>query len=196
MADLSQLLRPEGRLDEVVLHVRPWRDDVVDKAGFDPRSAYAEDFWLPVLGPSTLWLLRRFAAGFDYSPDGFDLDMAETARSLGLSERAGRGSPFLRALNRAVGFGMAKLTGPDELSVRRRVPPLSPRLVGHLSPGLQQRHAAWRASQPATAGPAESAANLQRGPAGPARPGASPSLDAQLSRHVRLGARPAQGFGR
>ena len=52
MADL-QLLRPEGRLDGVVLHVRPWRDDIVDRAGFDPRSAYAEDFWLPVLGPSS-----------------------------------------------------------------------------------------------------------------------------------------------
>jgi hypothetical protein len=133
MADLQQLFRPEGRLDEVVLHVRPWRDDVVDRAGFDPRSPYAEDFWLPVLGPSTLWLLRRFAAGFDYSPEGFDLDLAETARSLGLSERAGRSSPFLRALNRAVGFGMAKLTGPEELSVRRRVPPLNNRQVGHLS---------------------------------------------------------------
>jgi hypothetical protein len=48
-----QLLRPGGRLDGAVLHVRPWRDDVVDRAGFDPRSAYAEDFWLPVLGPSS-----------------------------------------------------------------------------------------------------------------------------------------------
>ena len=199
MADLQQLHRPGGRLDEVVLHVRPWRDDVVDKAGFDPRSAYAEDFWLPVLGPSTLWLLRRFAAGFDYSPDGFDLDLAETARSLGLSERAGRGAPFLRALNRAVGFGMAKLTGPEELSVRRRVPPLNNRQVGHLSPGLQERHAAWRASQPVTAELPESAGSVQRGPARPAgqaRPVSSPSLDAQLSRHARLGARRAQGFGR
>lgn len=201
MADLQQLLKPEGRLDEVVLHVRPWRDDAVDQAGFDPRSPYAEDFWLPVLGPSTLWLLRRFAAGFDYSPEGFDLDLAETARSLGLSERAGRGSPFLRALNRTVGFGMAKLTGPEELSVRRRVPPLNNRQVGHLSPALQERHAAWRASRPVTAGLAESAPAVQRGPARPpgqdrGRPDSSPSLDAQLSRQARPSAGRAEGFGR
>ena len=201
MADLQQLLRPEGRLDEVVLHVRPWRDELIDQAGIDPRSPYAEDFWLPVLGPSTLWLLRRFAAGFDYSPQGFDLDLAETARSLGLSERAGRGSPFLRALNRTVGFGMAKLTGPEELSVRRRVPPLSPRQVGHLSPALQERHAAWKAGRPLTPGLAESdySGSVQRGPARPAgqdRAGGSPSLDAQLSRHARISAGRAQGFGR
>jgi hypothetical protein len=197
MTGPQQLLRPEGRLDEMVLHVRPWPDDVVDRAGYDPRSPYAEDFWLPVLGPSTLWLLRRFAAGFDYSPDGFDLDLAETARSLGLSDRADRGSPFLRALNRTVGFGMAKLTGLEGLAVRRRLPPLSHRQVGHLSPALQERHAAWQAGQPVTAGPAESAGIIQRGPARPAgqvrRPGSSPSLDAQLS---RLSAERPRGFGR
>ena len=201
MADFEQLLRPEGRLDEMVLHVRPWPDDVVDTAGYDPRSPYAEDFWLPVLGPSTLWLLRRFAAGFDYSPDGFDLDLKETARSLGLSDRADRGSPFLRALNRTVQFGMAKLTGPELLAVRRRLPPLSHRQVGHLSPVLQERHAAWQAGQPVTAGPAESTGSVQRGPARPAgqapgRPGGSPSLDAQLSRHARLSAERPRGFGR
>ena len=142
----------------------------------------------------------RFAAGFDYSPAGFDLDLAETARLLGLSDRADRGSPFLRALNRTVGFGMAKLTGPEELSVRRRLPPLSHRQVGHLSPALQERHAAWQASQP-VAELAESAPAVQRGPARPAgqalgRLGSSPSLDAQLSRHVRPGAGRAQGFER
>lgn len=136
MADSPHLLRPEGRPDEVVLHVRLWPDDVIDKLGFDARSSYVEDFWLPVLGPSTVWLLRRFAAGFDYSPKGFDLDLAETARSIGLSDRRDRGSPFLRALNRTVQFGMAKLSGPEEFSVRRRLPPLSYRQVRHLSPAL------------------------------------------------------------
>jgi hypothetical protein len=81
------LFRVGGRLDELVLQVRPWSDDVVDKLGFDSRSSYVEDLWLGILGSSTTWLLGRLAAGFEYSPGGFGLDVAETARSLGLGDR-------------------------------------------------------------------------------------------------------------
>ena len=35
------------------LRVEPWPDPVIDEVGHDPRSAYVETFWLPVLGPST-----------------------------------------------------------------------------------------------------------------------------------------------
>ena len=38
MANPPNLFRPDGRLDELVLHVRPWSDDVLDKLGFDARS--------------------------------------------------------------------------------------------------------------------------------------------------------------
>ena len=130
-----------------VLHVRPWPDDVIDKMGHDPRSAYVEDYWLALLGPSTTWLLRRFAAGFDYSPDGFDLDLGETARSLGLGDRSGRHSPFIRSINRTVQFGLALLSGLDELSVRRRLPPLNRAQLCRLSPALQARHTAWQEEQ-------------------------------------------------
>jgi len=130
-----------------MLHVRPWPDEVVDHLGYDPRSTYVEDYWLGILGPSTTWLLRRMAAGFDYSPDGFDLDLEETARSLGLGDRSGRHSPFLRAINRTVQFGLAQLTGPDELTVRRRVPPLNRGQLCRLSPALRARHQAWQEQQ-------------------------------------------------
>jgi hypothetical protein len=116
------------------LSIRPWADEVVDALGFDPRSPYVERFWLGVLGPSTTWLLRRTAAGFDSMPEGFDLPLAETARALGLGDRGGRHSPFLRSVNRTIQFGMAMVTGPSELSVRRRLPPLARRQVDRLSP--------------------------------------------------------------
>ena len=130
-----------------ILHVRPWPDDVVDHLGYDPRSSYVEDFWLGVLGPSTVWLLRRFAAGFDYCPDGFDMDLAETARSLGLGDRSGRNSPFIRSVNRTVQFGVARLSGEDELSVRRRLPPLNRSQVARLSPAMRERHERWQEDQ-------------------------------------------------
>ena len=97
----------------------------MDNLGHDPRSTYVEEYWLGILGPSTVWLLRRFAAGFEYGPEGFDLDLAETARSLGLGDRSGRHSPFVRSINRTIQFGLAQLVGEDALSVRRRVPPLN-----------------------------------------------------------------------
>ena len=122
MANPAHLFRDVGRLDELVLHIRRWSGDVVDKLGFDPGSSYVEDFWLPTLEPSTTWLLRRLAAGFEYSPDGFGLNLAETARSLGLGDRSGQHSPFVRSINRTVQFGLAQVSGPEELSVRRRLP--------------------------------------------------------------------------
>jgi hypothetical protein len=130
-----------------ILYVRAWPDEVLDQLGFDPRSGYVEDYWLGILGPSTVWLLRRLAAGFEYSPSGFDLDLAETARSLGLGDRSGRHSPFVRAINRTVQFGLARLSGPTELSVRRRLPSLNRAQVGRLSPAQQARHAAWQEEQ-------------------------------------------------
>jgi len=92
---------------------------------------------LGILGPSTVWLLRRLAAGFEYSPSGFDLDLAETARSLGLGDRSGRHSPFVRAINRTVQFGLARLSGPAELSVRRRLPSLNRGQLNRLSSAQQ-----------------------------------------------------------
>src|SRR5271155_5803218 len=125
-----------------VLPDRTSPDEVLDQLGFDPRSGYVEDYWLGILGPSTVWLMRRLAAGFEYSPSGFDLDLAETARSLGLGGRGGRHSPFPRAINRTVQFGLARLTGPAELSVRRRLPSLNRGQVNRLSPAPQALHAA------------------------------------------------------
>ena len=75
--------------------VEPWPDPVIDELGHDPRSAYVERFWLPVLGPSTVWLLRRLADQLDRQPDGFELDLVDTARCLGVGMRGGRNSPML-----------------------------------------------------------------------------------------------------
>ena len=91
-----------------VVHVTPWDDPVVDRRGHDPRSAYVEQFWLSVLGPTATWLLRRLVAGFDHQPDGYELDVAGTARALGLSVTKGMASPFAKAVQRCVMFGVVQ----------------------------------------------------------------------------------------
>lgn len=140
--------------------VRPWEDEVLDRLGYDPRSAYVERFWLGVIGPSTTWLLRRIAAGFDASPEGFAMPLGETARALGLGDRAGRNSAFVRTLNRMVQFDLARVAGPEEIQVVRRLPPLSRRHTQRLSPVLQQAHERWQSSQAEM--PAEAARRRSR----------------------------------
>jgi hypothetical protein len=130
-----------------VLRIEPWTDNLIDKVGFDPRSPYVERFWLSIIGPSTTWLMRRMASGFDASPQGFDLSLGETARALGLGDRGGRHSPVLRTVNRMIQFELAKVVGPEQLAVRRRLPPLSRRHTVRLSPALQEAHQRWQAEQ-------------------------------------------------
>lgn len=125
------------------LRILPWPDPVIDRLGHDPRSAYAERFWLPILGPSTYLLARRLVAGFDRSPDGFDLPLLDTAQSLGLGTKGGRNAPFLRSIGRAITFHVCQSTGDRTLAVRRRVPPLTRVQVGRLAAPLRDEHDEW-----------------------------------------------------
>ncbi|MDQ6613904.1 MAG: hypothetical protein M3083_03935 [Actinomycetota bacterium] len=129
------------------LTICPWPDEVIDSFGFDPRSAYVEQYWLGILGPSTTWLLRRLASGLELHPDGYPISLADTARALGLRARGGRSSPFVRAVNRTIKFELAVAEGPEVLAVRRKVPPLTQRQVEHLPPALQTAHRRWQDDQ-------------------------------------------------
>jgi hypothetical protein len=124
--------------------VEAWPDPVVDELGHDPRSTYVERFWLPVLGPSTVWFLRRVADGLDRRPEGFDLDLVETARSLGVGMRGGRNSPMLKTIDRSCRFGAARMHGTSSLAVRRRLAPLTRAQVERLPEPLQREHALWQ----------------------------------------------------
>jgi len=132
------------------LRIEAWLDPVVDEVGYDPRSSYVETYWLPVLGPSTTWLLRRLAAHLDARPGGVDLDMEELARALGLGERSGPNAPFARTVKRCVDFQMAEWRG-ESLAVRRHLPPLALRHLRRLPDSLQKRHAReTEAARPST----------------------------------------------
>jgi hypothetical protein len=128
------------------LWVTAWVDPLVDRFGHDPRSLYVETFWLGVLGPSTIWLLRRLANLLDAHPDGTAIDLEDTAGALGIGGRTGRHAPLHRALDRCVTFGMAQHSGTT-LAVRRYLPPLARRHLVRLPLSVQQYHAVWSAGQ-------------------------------------------------
>jgi hypothetical protein len=127
-----------------------WCDPEVDHTGHDPRSTYVERFWLPVIGPTSLWLLRNIACLLDMNPDGSDLELEHTARQIGLGGHLGRHGPFRRAVGRLVTFDLARFTAPAELAVRRFVPPLSRRHLKRLDPGTAEQHRLWLEDQSRT----------------------------------------------
>ncbi len=138
---------PPPQAEEVKLHIVPWVDPVADPHGVTPCSRYVELFWLPTIGPSTTWLLRRLSYGLEVRRDGFDLELSEAARSLGLGSRMGKNSPFRRALQRLCTFELARGHGPGGLAVRTVVPPLPLRHLSRLPASLQSSHRRWAGEQ-------------------------------------------------
>ena len=127
------------------LFVTPWEDPVVDLVGHDPRSEYAEKFWLGVLGPSAVWLLRHFAHRFDAEPDGFAVDVADLARALGLGGGVSRHAPLGRTVQRCCQFGMTHQFSAQRLTVRRLLPLVARHQLARLPAPLQHEHAVYEA---------------------------------------------------
>ena len=125
------------------LIIQPWPDPILDTVGHDPRSLYAERFWLPTLGPTTLLLLRHLATKFDASPRGIELPLADTSRALGLGDREGSSSPIVRSLARLEAFDLACSDGVSTVAVRRNLPPANRRHLRRLPASVQADHAAW-----------------------------------------------------
>jgi hypothetical protein len=128
--------------------VTPWNDPVVDTLGHDPRSWYAETFWLPTLGPTSLLLLRHLADRFDRARAGASLTVvvADTAAALGLGTGEGEHGPLMRSVGRLVQFDLACVAGEHRYAVRRRVPPVNRRHIRRLPPSLQAQHEEWTAA--------------------------------------------------
>lgn len=126
-----------GRTEAFIL---PLADPAVDHDGHDPRSQYAETFWLPILGPSTLWLLRHIATRFDVEPEGFTLELDEASSALGIRSNGGRNNAFQRSIGRMIGFNMGRVVDAVTIEVRRVMPWLHGGQVRRLSPARQRLH--------------------------------------------------------
>ena len=87
--------------------ITQWKDAVVEAHGYSITDPYVEMFWLPVLGPTATWLLRRFSFGLIEQPNGMTLDIHDLARSLGVAYSPGKHNSFTRALQRCTMFGVA-----------------------------------------------------------------------------------------
>lgn len=145
-------MKPEQRYEDLSstgkLRLVPWDDESLDPYGHDPRSAYVEQFWLSVLGPSTTWFLRICASKLDTRRDA-TVDIAEMARAIGIGHRGGRNSAMARTIVRACKFHAARPMGRNSLGVRRRLPPLQHHQLRRLPKSLRRLHEEYIATDAA-----------------------------------------------
>jgi hypothetical protein len=118
--------------------VRAWN---MERAGamFPVQHQYVEMLWLPVIGPSSTWLLRRLSGWSLACPEGLRVVLAELSESLGLGWSSGPNSSLQRSMRRLMMFGLARWTD-DVFEVATIVPPISDRQLARLSPGLVRAH--------------------------------------------------------
>ena len=128
----------DGIVFPVEVTVRAW---AVERGVpvFPVQHQYVEMLWLPVIGPSTTWLLRRLSGWALASPDGFTVVLAELSESLGLGWSSGAGSSLQRSMRRLIMFGLARWND-DVFEVVVQVPAISDRQLGRMSSGLVRAH--------------------------------------------------------
>ena len=141
MTDTSKYRQPIPDGTPTSLTIVAWPDRIVESRGHKPGSAYVENVWLGVLGPSTTLCWSRLSRIASIRP-GTVVDTTDLAVSLGLSAQLGRNTPITRTLSRMVMFGAAVRSG-DTLAVRRALPDVPPRMASRLSYTAQLAHRRW-----------------------------------------------------
>lgn len=126
------------------LRIQSLRDQVVEAHGHDPRSRYASQYWLPIVGPSSLVTARSLVEGLEGSPDGFEVDVVTLGQALGLPGKGGAHSKVARTLDRLARFGLAQFhaTAIPLYRVRLAWPPLTQRQLARLPAFLAELHPA------------------------------------------------------
>ena len=128
----------DGIVFPVEVTVRVWD---LGRGGplFPVQHPYVEMLWLPVIGPSTTWLLRRLSVWALACSGGLTVVLPELSESLGLGWSSGANSSVQRSMRRLIMFGLARWNdGVFEVVVQ--VPGVSDRQLGRMSSGLVRAH--------------------------------------------------------
>ena len=122
------------------LRILHWRDPILDSHGFGVDSEYAELFWLPTLGPSVLWLLRRVATFLISNNDSVAIESELLGAMLGLKFGKARDSLIEKTIRRCIYFSVARPTGSDSIAFKTSLGPLSQRQLERLPEPLRALH--------------------------------------------------------
>lgn len=121
------------------LHGVPHPSAPVRQAGFPLDHAYVEQCWTPVIGPTSVLLLRRLPVLWRESMS-VEVDLHDLAGSLGLGNSSGRHGSMQRTLDRLERFRFAAFSSPSDLEVFTEAPPLPDRQLERLPAWTRSRH--------------------------------------------------------
>ena len=96
----------------VSLRVIETADRLAD--GWPLGSSFVEEFWLPVMGPSAVAVLRWIDRRADQFGRTTTIDLAELALAIGLGASTSKHSPIVRTLDRLVRFDAARIDVIDD----------------------------------------------------------------------------------
>lgn len=112
--------------------------------GYDPCGSYAETYWLPLIGPSSLWLMRRLVRTVRMPsavPHGVELPLGPLAGEIGLGAGSSPSSQIVHSLDRLIMFRFAAIVD-DAYRVNVAVPRLTDRQLERLPAHLRAVHPA------------------------------------------------------
>ena len=125
--------------DRLAIHPAAYPNLEVHRAGFPLDHPYLEQCWSPILGPSSVLLLRHTAQLWrDQSPA--HVDSADLAQQIGLGKGTGTHSPLGHTVNRLVRFRFAEWAAPGVLDVYTEVRPIRDRDLRRLPDWSAARH--------------------------------------------------------
>lgn len=121
------------------LHAVPHPTAQVRQAGFPLDHPYIEQCWAPIVGPSSVLLLRHCAARWrDEMPARVATE--DLARQIGLGRGTAASSPLHHTLERIVHFRLAARPEPDQLEVYTEVPPVNAYQLDRLPAWSRRQH--------------------------------------------------------
>ena len=107
---------------------------------FSSTHPYVESCWLPIIGPSATWCIRRLGAELAKHPTGVTLELAELGADLGLGPHLGKNAPLARTLQRLCDFGLARIAEDQSLEVHTSLPPIGSRALARLGEKAARLH--------------------------------------------------------
>lgn len=131
--------------DPLVLRASQHPNKVVARLGFDLRHRYLEECWTPVIGPSSVLLLRRLPDLWQRREPA-ELTARELGRHIGLMPSA-----TLHTIRRLERYGFARRDPDGEIDVFTTARPVHNRDLDRLPPSSRAAHGRMVTEQFATA---------------------------------------------
>lgn len=128
--------------------IRPYEDPMAKRVGFQPNTEYVDRFWLPILGPTSVCLLR-LSKELLQDADLIEISSSKLATRLGLPNNLNK---LIRTMKRLCYFDLIKPLKIKELvveefEIRQYLYPLNAALLSLLDPFLVSEHQQFLSKQ-------------------------------------------------